>query len=197
MERQSQRISNWGAFDAPYAVVREFHHPVWDHYFMTDRIDEVRLLVSGAISGWQATGRALYLYSRDFGQSFFPVCRYLLQRPDRVSHFFSALPDECAAVAAGGDLLETMSAFYSGLPSGDGSCDTTATIVFENGGYWSGKVGGPIYRLWNGKADTNHRYVADSAERIAMIARGWIPEGFGTDAVIMCGYSVEAPPLPR
>ena len=120
---------------------------------MTNRVDEVRLLVSGAISGWQATGKALYLYTRKLGQAFFPACRYLLQRTDRVSHFFSAIANECAVVAASPDsVLETMSAFYAGLPDGDGSCDTEATVVFEGGSSWVGKVGAPIYRLWNGKA---------------------------------------------
>jgi hypothetical protein len=188
----------WGSFDSVYTVVREFHHPLWDHYFMTNRVDEVRLLVSGALTGWQPTGKALYLYSRKLGPQFFPVCRYMLQRPDRVSHFFSALANECTVVANdSNNVLETDSAFYAGLPSDNGSCDASATIVFANGSSSYGKVGAPIYRLWNAKADTNHRYVASKVDRDTMIASGWISEGYGVDGVEMCGYWVDAPPLPQ
>jgi len=191
-------FKQWGDYDVPYTVVREFYHAGWDHYFMTNRVDEVRLLASGALAGWQATGKALYLFSRNLGQPFFPVCRYVLQRPDSVSHFFSAMPDECAAVAdIPGSILETSSAFYAGLPDGDGVCNTHFHVVFAGGSSWSGVLGGLIYRLWNGKTETNHRYVTDAVERDAMIARGWIAEGFGRDGVAMCGDSIDAPPAPR
>ena len=30
-------FNRWGEFDAPYTVVREFYHSVWDHYSMTAR----------------------------------------------------------------------------------------------------------------------------------------------------------------
>jgi hypothetical protein len=43
-----------------------------------------------------------------------------------------------------------------------------------------------VYRVWNNRADTNHRYTTDRAARDAMVAAGWIAEGYGNDAVIMC-----------
>ncbi len=188
----------WGRFDSINTVVREFYHPVWDHYFMTDRLDEVRLLVSGAIGGWRPTGKALYMYSRQLGSQFFPVCRYLLQRPESVSHFFSALPDECAVVANdSSNILETPSAFHGGLPDSSGACIADATVYFSNGSSWYGKVGAEIYRLWNGKAETNHRYVTSTAERDSMIARGWISEGYGVEGVALCGYWIDPPSLPQ
>ena len=43
-----------------------------------------------------------------------------------------------------------------------------------------------VYRLWNNRADSNHRYTADAAVKAAMVARGYIAEGYGPDATIMC-----------
>ena len=71
----------------------------------------------------------------------------------------------------------------------DGVCATTGHTVW--GG--SGLIGDPVYRLWNGKPDTNHRFVTDKAERDAMIARGWIPEGAGLDGIAMCAWAIEPP----
>jgi hypothetical protein len=44
----------------------------------------------------------------------------------------------------------------------------------------------PVYRLWNGRTDSNHRYTIDPAVRQDMIAKGWLPEGYGPDGVVMC-----------
>ena len=44
-----------------------------------------------------------------------------------------------------------------------------------------------VYRMWNNRADSNHRYTADPGVKAAMIARGYVAEGYGPDAVIMCG----------
>ena len=43
-----------------------------------------------------------------------------------------------------------------------------------------------MYRLWNQRADSNHRYTTDPATKALMIAKGYIPEGYGPDAVVMC-----------
>ncbi len=44
----------------------------------------------------------------------------------------------------------------------------------------------PVFRLWNARADSNHRYTTDPTVKAAMIARGYIAEGYGPDGVIMC-----------
>ena len=49
----------------------------------------------------------------------------------------------------------------------------------------------PVYRVFNVRADANHRYVTSTALRASMLAAGWIPEGYGPDAVAMCAT---APP---
>jgi hypothetical protein len=68
--------------------------------------------------------------------------------------------------------LERFDAFELDLPSyADGHCEP-GTL--------------PVYRLWNGRASTNHRYTTDRGIRAAMLAQGWIPEGYGPDGVVMC-----------
>ena len=44
----------------------------------------------------------------------------------------------------------------------------------------------PVYRVYSGRPDTNHRYVTDIATRNQMVARGWMAEGDGADRVVMC-----------
>jgi hypothetical protein len=44
----------------------------------------------------------------------------------------------------------------------------------------------PVYRVWNNRADSNHRYMTDRALRDTMVAAGGIAEGYGPDQVILC-----------
>ncbi len=44
----------------------------------------------------------------------------------------------------------------------------------------------PVYRLWNNRADGDHRYTTDTAIKRTMIGKGYIAEGYGPDAVFMC-----------
>jgi hypothetical protein len=107
------------------------------------------------------------------------VCRFYIPPEHGNSHFFSASPAECATVSArvgvdpsySGYVLETTQAFYVALPFPDGNCPS----------HWI-----PVYRLWNNRADSNHRYTTDPAIKQQMIGRGYIPEGTGADAVLMC-----------
>jgi chorismate synthase len=43
-----------------------------------------------------------------------------------------------------------------------------------------------VYREWNRRPDTNHRYTTSKAERDRMVALGGVAEGYGPDAVAMC-----------
>jgi hypothetical protein len=43
-----------------------------------------------------------------------------------------------------------------------------------------------VYRVWNQRADSNHRYTTDFALRAQMLGRGYIGEGYGPNAVAMC-----------
>src|SRR5207244_3773720 len=44
----------------------------------------------------------------------------------------------------------------------------------------------PVYRLWNQRSDSNHRYTIDPAIKSLMITKSYIPEGYGPNAVNMC-----------
>ncbi|MDQ6621670.1 MAG: hypothetical protein M3Z31_18600 [Pseudomonadota bacterium] len=47
----------------------------------------------------------------------------------------------------------------------------------------------PLYRLWNARTDSNHRYTTDPAVRDAMIRRGYVLEGIGPTPIAMCAPS--------
>jgi uncharacterized protein DUF5648 len=161
------------------ATVVEYYHPQLDHYFITPLADEIADLDSGRVAGWLRTGLAFDASATpDAGLS--PVCRFYIPPEHGDSHFLSASPAECAAVRArigtdpdfSGYKEETAAEFYIALPDiASGACP-------------GGTL--PVYRLWNHRADSNHRYTADPATRDAMIARGYTPEGYGPDGVAMC-----------
>jgi hypothetical protein len=44
----------------------------------------------------------------------------------------------------------------------------------------------PVYRLFNNRADANHRYTTSIAIRDQMAARGYIAEGYGPNNVTLC-----------
>ena len=163
-----------------YTVV-EYYDPALDHYFMTPLPNEIGALDSGRIAGWTRTGRVFDAFpSAAAGAATNPVCRFYIPPRHGDSHFFSASPDECQTVLAkigtdpnfSGYVYETPAEFYIALPDTlAGSCPAGTA---------------PVYRLWNHRIDSNHRYTADLATRNAMIARGYVPEGYGTMGVAMC-----------
>ncbi len=46
-----------------------------------------------------------------------------------------------------------------------------------------------VYRLWNARVDSNHRYTTDPAIKVQMLARGHIAEGYGPDSVALCAVA--------
>ena len=44
----------------------------------------------------------------------------------------------------------------------------------------------PVYRVFSNRPDANHRYTTERSVRDAMVAKGWVAEGDGTDFVVMC-----------
>ncbi len=161
------------------ASVVEYYHPQLDHYFVTPLANEIDALDSGRIAGWLRTGFA-FDASATAAPALSPVCRFRIPPEHGDSHFLSASPAECAAVLArigtdpnfSGYQEETAAEFYIALPdTASGACP-------------GGTL--PVYRLWNQRADSNHRYTADRATRDAMVARGYKPEGYGPDGVAMC-----------
>jgi hypothetical protein len=167
----------------PDDPVIEYYNAALDHYFMTASQPDLDALDSGRISGWARTGERFRAWTtRDAPatgtQSPPPdlssVCRLYLPPADGDSHFYSASSAECATARAQHPeyMLETGSAFLATLPNAaTGACP-------------DGQAG--VYRLWNGRIDSNHRFTTSTATRDLMLAQHYIAEGYGPDGVAMC-----------
>lgn len=161
----------------PRAQAVEFYNAALDHFFVSANAAETALLDAGAFAGWKRTGQSWKVFAgQEIGVTrASAVCRYY-GRPEAGldSHFYSASGDECAAVGTRFSrswLLESWNVFQAQLPAASGACPLLTQ---------------PLYRLFDGRADANHRFTTSIALRDAMKARGWIAEGYGADAVAMC-----------
>ena len=163
--------------------VDEFYHPGLRHYFITADAAEKQLLDTGVHAGWHRTGESFRAYatgSRADG-SMNPVCRYYGD-PKRGldSHFYSAYGHtedtlECVSVFAkfrSDWMLESDNVFQINLPDRKTGACPFGTV--------------PVYRLWNQRGDSNHRYTTSLAIKAQMIAIGYVAEGYGADGVVMC-----------
>lgn len=167
----------------------EYYHAELDHYFMTAAPAEIAVIDSGRFQGWARTGHSFKVYASAQPSSV-PVCRYYIPPEKGDSHFFgvaavqSAMPssgDECRTIERDnifksgplfGFVKETANAFYVLPPDhGSGACPANSQ---------------PVYRLWNQRQDTNHRYTTDLAVRNQMVAKGYVSEGYGANGVVMC-----------
>ena len=169
---ESARLTAFSAPANEVAVV-EFRYPALDHYFMSSLQTEINALDAGKFPGWVRTGQSFNAYPQSVPNAN-PVCRFYLPPAYGDSHFYSASPAECAAVQAKYPffVLETSALFYIVLPDATTGACPAGTV--------------PVYRVWDNRVDTNHRYTTSLAIRNQMVAAGWVPEGYGPDAVIMC-----------
>jgi hypothetical protein len=155
----------------PVTVV-EFYRAVSDHYFITIAPDEIAALDTGLFPGWARTGLAFKAHAVS-QQGYSPICRFYLP-PPADSHFYSASPAECAAVQQDNPSfqLESTAVMHLAVPNPlSGVCPAGTQ---------------PVYRTWNRRPDTNHRYTTDIAVRNAMVALGHQAEGSGPNAVTFC-----------
>jgi hypothetical protein len=142
---------------------------------------DIDALDSDRLIGWQRTGQKIYVAAVQGAYPGLarPVCRFL--DPSTNAHFYSASPDECAAVQANFPqlVLETSAAFYVALPDpATGACARDLDI---NGLDYLV----PFYRLWN-PTTSDHRYTTNAGLRDELLAQGYIAEGYGPDNVAMC-----------
>jgi len=175
VDPNSARTSGGGIPGTLAAI--EYYRAQADHYFVTADASEQRDLDAGVHPGWTRTGQQFSVYPpSDSAPPHSPVCRFY-GRPEAGldSHFYSASPVECQAVIAqfsNAWVLESNDVFAVVLPDATtGACS-------------SGLL--PLYRVYNHRADVNHRYTTSLAIRAQMIAAGWIAEGYGPQAVAMC-----------
>jgi outer membrane protein assembly factor BamB len=154
-------------------AVIEFYNAAFDHYFISSLQADIQALDTGLFPGWARTGNTFAAYSQVLTGAN-PVCRFYLPPAYGDSHFYAASPSECAAVQARYPFFafESPAVFYIVLPDQfTGACPAETL---------------PVYRVWDNRADTNHRYITSRATRDQMVAAGWLAEGYGNDAVIMC-----------
>jgi len=166
----------------PTVSVIEYYNAPLDHYFMTALTSDINLLDGGAFAGWERTQQTFLAYRAQSSSALGPVCRFYIPPQHGDSHFFSALPAECAfLVLAAADPThfpnfsgyseEGAAAFFVTLPDATGACPT-------------GTV--PVFRLWNQRFDSNHRYTTNPAIVAQMQARNYVLEGASPNHAAMC-----------
>ena len=157
-------------------AVIEYYRPGKDHYFMTANTAEIAIVDTNLRATFQRTGEVFYAWVDPSlaPANAQPVCRFYSPLPTIDSHFYTANATECQFVQQhypGIWLLENPAAFYVTMPDAAGNCQA-GTL--------------PVYRFFDNRADANHRHTVDLSVRRAMINRGWVPEGFGANAVAFC-----------
>jgi hypothetical protein len=152
------------------APVVEFYNATLDHYFLTQSPAEISLLDAGI--AWSRTGQSFLAYvpgqADGRGQG---IKRYYgLPAAGLDSHLFTW--SRLEPKNSDHWLFEGANVFQIDIPDRlTGTCAGQTT---------------PVFRLWNGRADSAHRYTTSPAIKQAMIAAGYVPEGCGPDSVVMC-----------
>jgi hypothetical protein len=163
------------------AQVDEFYHAGLRHYYITADDAEKQALDTGVHPGWQRTGESFKAYAAGSraGGSINPVCQFysppiiVVEEQYEVgadSHFFSADAGECMAVFRRWWWFwgwPQDNVFQIDLPDKKSGACPVGTI--------------PVYRLWNQRVDSNHRYTTSAAIKAQMLAAGYLDEG-----VVMC-----------
>jgi len=155
----------------------EYYHAALDHYFMTADPGEIAALDAGHFTGWQRTGMGLNVFDPVDGTPMsLPVCRlYGSPAYGLDTHFYSASSTECADTMRNWPAqwtLESSNVFRMALPDMmSGVCPAGTLSVF---------------RTWNGRADSNHRYTMDPVVQAGMMNHGGMAEGYGNPPVVMC-----------
>jgi hypothetical protein len=183
----ANQAQNFSGASAQVPVVAtlavEFYHAVLDHFFVSSLAPDIDSLDTGRAVGWVRTNqtyKVMPIGSATPPAAFGPVCRFYIPPAKGDSHFFSASPAECADVLQrtttdpnyAGFVHETPSAYFAVLPDQvTGACPAGLQSLF---------------RLWNQRVDSNHRYTVSTAIRTEMIGRGYAPEGYGPLGVAMC-----------
>ncbi|MFO1312479.1 MAG: S8 family serine peptidase [Burkholderiales bacterium] len=158
--------------DAVPATVVEYYNQGLDHYFITHIAAEIALLDAGTtIKGWTRTGKSFKAYpAAQAGTT--DICRIYIIPARGDSHFFGRGATECnATMAAHPDFVLEDGRFMAMFLPTLGTCPAGTQQV---------------YRVFSNRPDANHRYMTDKATRDAMAAKGWLVEGDGPDAVVMC-----------
>ena len=165
------------AFAAPPVVavpVVEYYNAALDHYFMSSLAADIAALDSGALKGWARTGLAFNAFPQAVAGAN-PVCRFYLPPANGDSHFYSASPAECARGAHE----------VSDVRVRGGRRDARGAARRDHGGL-SSRVPS---RCSGSGTIARTRIIATrpiASVKAAMLAKGYVAEGYGPDATIMC-----------
>jgi DNA-binding beta-propeller fold protein YncE len=165
---------------ATLRTIVEFYNEKLDHYFVTGYLNEMNDLDSGVHKGWKRTGYTFdgFEAGRSRGHGG-PVCRFYGKPSAGLdSHFYSGHRAECDAVErrlGHAWQLEGFRVFDITLPNLlTGRCPYRTV---------------PVYRLWNKRGDSNHRYTTSRDVWSEMQAQGFQPEGYGADGIALCAVA--------
>jgi uncharacterized delta-60 repeat protein len=169
------RLLSGSAAQSTVKSMTEFRYTPLDYYFITSR-DTEKTLLDGA-AGWLRTGGSFnVLANSEVGSS--PITRFYFDKVARSqirgSHFYTALPDEVAAVQS----LNPTNQSVPGKPVNEG-VDSYAFRPTTAGTCAAGQAA--VYRLFRGGTrfpdDPNHRFTTDLALYNSFVALGWDGEG--------------------
>lgn len=153
----------------------EYFHASFGHYFVTNAAAEIDAIDSGRFAGWARTGKTFKAYASSNG-FVTGVCRFFtVAFPPKSSHFYTSNSAECQGLQANNRdwSFEGVAFWVQSADASTGSCPTGTQAVYRL--YNNGQSGAP-----------NHRYTTDPAIRADMMAKGWVPEGFGVEGVGFC-----------
>ncbi|MBL0289591.1 MAG: hypothetical protein IPQ15_02585 [Betaproteobacteria bacterium] len=155
----------------------EYYHAEFDHFF----VSSLGPTSTPRFGPHPRLGDRPGLAAASAAANLDPVCRFYIPPAKGDSHFFSASVDECATVLGrigvdpnyAGYVYESPAAWFTALPdTASGACPV-------------GMV--PVWRLWNRRVDSNHRYTAQPGVRGQMLGRGYVAE-----ATDRCGSACAA-----
>lgn len=159
--------------------VVEYYAASIDHYFMTNKPDEIADIERGAYGDWKRTGQVFQGWAKasDAPPGAAPVCRFYAREPN--SHFYTGSPTECEFLK---DLerRQRAEAEAKGKPFMYWAYEGIAfyALMPQNGQCTSGLR--PVYRAYNNGAangdGANHRFTKDLQQAAAMRV-SWIDEG--------------------
>jgi hypothetical protein len=155
----------------------EYHHAALDHYFITADPAEVNALDTGRFAGWQRTGMGFNVFDpADTTGMGVPVCRFYGSPAYGLdTHFYSGSAGECVDTQRNWPAqwtLESANVFRIAMPNTMSGACPAGTM--------------PVFRTWNRRADSNHRYTMDPAVQMGMMDHGGMAEGYGDPPVAMC-----------
>jgi hypothetical protein len=175
------------AQSAPTAAgpVVEFYNAALDRYFNTISTAQIHDLDTGLHAGWTRTGQSFSAYYPSQSDSRGLNVQRFYGKPESGlnSHFLTWVMDEVGVLTYGS--LSPDWIFE------DGDTFEIPVPLTTTGACPAGTI--PVYRLWNNRADTGHRYTADRTTRTQMVNAGYIAEGYGPDTVFMCALTPPAP----